>query len=1049
MGWFPAVRPQPGAAVSQGPGSAALAAGGTGSASQPCYKAGMARKQASRGRKPGPTRKGTPAKRHPTGAARPPHQQKEDTAGTDPSAPFEAPPFLVAAVGASAGGLEAFTTLLRNVPRSSPLTLILAQHLARGHASILPDLLRSHTQLEVVGARDNLRIEPRHVYVIPPDTEMTVADGLLRVRPREAANRNRSGVVDTLFRSVAECYRDRAIGVVLSGSAADGTAGLREIKAAGGITIAQLPEEAQIDGMPRAAVASGAVDLVLRAGEIASELVRLARHPFFSRESTVPDESLSDEAQMRRIFQQMRRAMGVDFSHYKTPTILRRIQRRMALHRLASLGEYVEFLHRDAGEPEKLQEDLLIHVTSFFRGAESFEALKERVFPQIIKEQQGETPLRIWVAGCSTGEEAYSLAIALLEVLGDRADSVPIHVFGTDLSEKTIETARAAIYPASIASDVSPDRLRRFFTAVDGGYRLNKAVRDRCVFARQDVTRDPPYSKLDLIVCRNLLIYLVQAAQRKVISVFHYALKPNGYLMLGRSESLGASADLFRPIDKRDQIHLKKSGMVRPELQFAPAEADPAAPREVQRAGVRRREEREWDVQEEANRILLGRYSPPSVIVDNDLRIVRTRGRTSPFLELPSGEASLDILKMAKSELLFALRAVIQEARTRNAPATRENARVGSAGHGSVVNIHVTPLGAPETRHFLVLFEETRAQVAEKRSPRSRKKAGHDESVARLQQELAETRQQLQSIIDDFAAANEELQSANDEILSSNEELQSTNEELDTAKEELQSTNEELSTLNDELHARNEELSRLNSDLVNLLASVHIPIVMVTTDLRIRRFTPAAEKALNLIASDLGRPIGHIKPTFICPDLERLITEAIDNVTIREQEVQDQEGQRFMLQIRPYKNVESRIDGAVLTLLDLAPRDVETALRTAREMGEAIISTVREPMLLLGGNLDVQRANRAFCEKFHVSAADTEGRRVYQLGSGQWNIPALRKLLEEVLPEQKNFEGFYVEHDFPELGHRRMLLDGRRIDTGPGGMGLVVLVIRDVTTSPA
>ena len=955
-----------------------------------------------------------------------------------------APPFLVAAVGASAGGLEAFTALLRAIPGEVPLALILVQHLAHDQPSILPELLGKVTALEVLPARDGCAIQPRHVYVIPPDARMTVTDGHLRVRP-DAAPREAEGTIDALFRSVADSYQERAIGVVLSGSAHDGSAGLREIKAVGGLTMVQQPDQAAVDGMPRAAIATGAVDAVLPVEQIGEQLVRLATNPFFARVDPAASESPPpDVSQMLQAFQLLRRASGIDFSNYKLPTLKRRIEKRMALQRLTGLGEYVDLLRRDPAEVERLQADLLIHVTSFFREPSSYVALEERIFPRMLADRDRESPIRIWVPGCSTGEEVYSLAMIVLEFLGERAESVTLQIFGTDVSERAIERARAGIYSAGITADVSRERMRRFFGRFDGGYRINKEVRDCCVFARQDVTRDPPFSKLDLIVCRNLLIYLNQAMQRKVLGVFHYALKPKGMLMLGGSETVGSRADLFSLVVKKFQLYLKKMDGEHHKAEAAllpfPTAARPIKLRNDERPGSNPI----WEAQNDANRLLLDRYAPPSVIVDGDLRIVRARGSTSPFFELPSGDVSVEVLKMVRPELAYALRELLREARKRGQPVIRDNVRFKVEGRARTVNLQAVPMGAGTARQFLILFEEpARARRSAAVKPTAQPK-GRRGATAALEQELADNRRQLQSIIDDLGAANEELQSANEEILSSNEELQSTNEELDTAKEELQSTNEELTTLNDELRGRNDELTTVNSDLSNLLGSVQIPIVMVARDLRIRRVTPAAEKVLNIIPSDIGRPIGHLKPNFICPDLESLITETIDTVGIREREVEGTDGQTFALQIRPYKTIDNRIDGAVVVLFDLSNGEATAAaLEVARATGETLIALIREPVLLLDGAFKVQRANRAFLDLFQLRADETAGRFIYDLGDKEWDLPELRRLLEEVLPERKDFEGFEVDHVFPRVGHKRLLLDARRIESGRRRQGVILLVMRE------
>ena len=970
-------------------------------------------------------------------------KQKPAPARTrDTNSESNAPPFLVAGVGASAGGLQAFTRMLAPIAGETPLAVVLVQHMSRTHTSMLAELLAAKTALNVVEATDGQRIEPGSVYVIRPDTRMTVIDGSLCVSQRPS-NGGPDTPVDRLFESLANEYKEKALGIVLSGSGHDGAAGAAMIKAAGGIVFVQDPQEAQVDGMPRAALLSDSADMVLPAQQIAMELVRLAAHPFFHAPEgdSSNGESLGEEegSELRPMFQILRRATGVDFTHYKPPTIQRRIRRRMALHRMQDLRDYVKLLQQNPGEVENLHDDILIHVTGFFREPESFTAMHDSVFSEIVNEHQNGAPIRVWVPGCSSGEEAYSLAIALMEHLDDRND-IQIQVFGTDVSQKMIDRARSGIYPQSALTGMSPERVRRFFVNFDGGYRVSTTVRERCVFARQDITRDPPFSKLDIVLCRNLLIYLGQPLQRRVVGIFHYALNPNGFLVLGRSETIGSHGDRFSVSDARWKIYRRKPGTQPPrDMEFGAPSVTLQPPLANLSSKQHSRNRQELDVQGEASRLLLDRYAPPSIIVDDDSRIVRSRGRTARYLELPNGDASLDALKMVRAGLLSPLRNALQEARSRRATVRKEGLRIRIDGSAHRVNLEVTPIGKAEQRHFLIQFEEAPEPAASAGvSLGRRERSRPDPAITQLEEELSATRQHLQSMIQDLEAANEELQSANEEILSSNEELQSTNEELDTAREELQSTNEELSTVNDELQSRNIQLTEVNSDLVNLLASVQIPIVMVSADLKIRRFTPAAERLLNLIPSDVGRPIGHIKPNIRCPDLENIIRDVVDTVSVREREVTDSDGNVFILRVRPYKSVENRIDGAVLALFD-----VSAALQLARETGEAVMSRLQEAALLLDSELMIQRANRVFYEMFKSSARETEGRRIFELDSGNWDIPGLRQLLEEVLPKQRTFEGFPAEHTFSNVGFKKMLLDVRHIESNR--LGMILLVIREVT----
>jgi len=825
----------------------------------------------------------------------------------------------IVAIGASAGGLEAVTTLMQHLTPDTGLGYVLVQHLAPDHQSFLAELLNNSSRIPVIQAVERMPILPDRLHVIPPNVHMTIVGDHLHLAPRPS-DRTQYNAIDSFFQSLAGSAEHRAVAVILSGSSSDGAAGLREIKSAGGLTIVQDPKTARYDGMPRAAIATGAVDMILAPERIAHELVKLGTHPFSAVEEGAPGQLAVTDPQRERLFALLRMASGVDFTHYKMPTIKRRLQRRMALHKMTDVEEYLKLLERDGPEVQSLYRDILIHVTRFFRDPDSFAALRKLVFPRILEDVKSKRPVRVWVPGCATGEEAYSVAMALLEYASNDSTTVALQVFGTDVSEEAIARARAGTYPQSISADVSAARLRRFFTRTNGQYRINRSLRDVCIFARQDLTRDPPFSKLDLIVCRNVLIYLGPRLQRKLVSVFHYALKPSGFLVLGATESIGPDGELFDIVDKRHKIYIKRNLLSRAQLELAPMvdapftrvadDRPPIAPRAPGRGS---------DIQTEVSRLLLNRYSPPGVVIDRDGMIIQTRGKTGPYLELATGDASLNLLKMAREGLLHGVRTAIRESRKTGKPARRERLTVKLDGTSREVTVQVFPFGDPaDAGFFLVLFEDPSvAQPADAGGrATSRVKTKRSVQVARLQQELSSTREYLQSIIQDLEAANEELQSANEEVLSSNEELQSTNEELDTAKEELQSTNEELNTVNDELNARNEELRHVNADLMNLLSAVPAAVIIVANDLRIRRFTPLAEQVLNLIPTDIGRRLGDIKPNIDVPDLEELTREVIDSVSPRELEVRDRSGRVHLLRVRPYKNHENRIDGAVLALTD-------------------------------------------------------------------------------------------------------------------------------------
>ncbi|HEV8431955.1 MAG TPA: CheR family methyltransferase [Thermoanaerobaculia bacterium] len=843
---------------------------------------------------------------------------KKKAAVEDPPAP-KTDPFPIVGVGASAGGIEAFLELLRALPQKPGFAMVYILHHDGRTESALAQVVQHATNIPVVrldGPRD-VEIERDRIYVAEGNTNVTIFEGRLRSM-RVPKTDGGTSPIDTFLLSLAEEEHGRAIGVILSGSASDGAMGMKMIRSEGGITFAQ-DETAQFKGMPEAAQEAGGVDYTLRPSNIAAELVRIARSDYFSkvaREAKLPDNDL------QKIFSILESSFDVDFTHYKPSTVQRRIQRRMALQRIEALSDYVEFLKANPNEPALLYADILIRVTGFFRDPEVFVALRG-IAAELLKGRNEDDPLRIWVPGCASGEEVYSIAMTLMEVMQESNTFSRIQIFGTDLSDAAVDRARFGVYSEAAIADVSPERLNRFFTRFDGGYRIAKPVRECCIFARQNITKDPPFSRLDLISCRNVMIYLGQVLQQRVMGIFHYALRPSGYLLLGTSETIGTFGELFNPVDRKHKIYQKKNGVSRPTLQF-----QPMLPHE---RGVRIIPERELavpsNVFREADRVLLSRYTPPGVLINEDLEILQFRGRTSQFLEPAPGIATFNLLKMAREGLLAELRAAVQAARKTERPIRREGVRIANPRGVTTVTLEVIPfVTQTQERCFIILFDEAAAedeQPAKKTAGKKKAAKGAKEETepsrqgARLKRELEATREYLQSIIEEQEAMNEELRSANEEIQSSNEELQSTNEELETAKEELQSSNEELMTLNEELENRNSELAEVNNDLVNLLASVDIPILMLDAGLRIRRFNPSAQKVLNLIPTDAGRSINDLKLSFDLKDLDQLILEVVENLETREIEVSDRNGRWYTLRVRPYKTAEKKIDGAVLVLIDI------------------------------------------------------------------------------------------------------------------------------------
>lgn len=971
-------------------------------------------------------------------------------------------PSVVVGIGASAGGLEALTQFLRYLPNDTGLSFVVIQHLDPTHDSNLPELLSRLTGMPVLQVKNGMAVKRNHVYVVPPNFNMDIEGKALKLVSR----RKTGGVhmpIDRFFRSLARNYGSKAVGIILSGTGSDGSLGLEEIKDSGGVTFAQDEKTAKFPGMPHSAIATGSVDFILSVEDIVRELVRIVHHPYISApgggKGELEPSTPAGQDNLSRILRLVRGAMNTDFTYYKNSTITRRIARRMALRKIDRADEYVQYLRENPAEVETLYHDLLIKVTGFFRDPETFEALKKSVIPAVLKNHPSGEPVRIWVPGCASGEEAYSIAICFLECLGDKATDGSLLIFATDVDEAALQKARAGVYIENISAAVSEERLRKFFTRAGQNYRINKSIRDMCTFARHDLSKDPPFSNLDLISCRNVLIYFEPLLQKRVLPIFHYALNPGGFLTLGASETIGSFPELFTVADRKHKIYARRPGKTPVAIRFAPL-------------GVREKEVRkllpgkptagqswsEADVYREADRVLLNYVAPAGVLVNEQLEILQFRGRTDRYLMPAPGKASLNLLKMAREGLLAELKAAIDEAKKTGVPVDRKNIiRLRHNKKSPGVTLKVIPIKFPPSGslHFLVLFEEPAPLFPAGKGRPSIVIGAHDaerQEIAALREDLEATKQHLQSIIESRETSNEELRTANEEVLSSNEELQSTIEELETAKEELQSTNEELTTANEEVQRRNAELDQANGDLNNLFGSANLPIIMLGKDLCIRRFTRVAAQTFNILPGDIGRPVGDLKLNIHIPDLESLVSSVISAAGMKEYELQDRQGRWYSLQIRPYKTVENRIDGAVLLFIDISSvksvekltRSLEEA-RAARDFSEGIVQTVREPLLILSSELRVISANPAFYRFFRTSREETENQFIYKLAKGEWDIPELRVLLGDMLSRHSDIHDFKIERKFSDIGQRTMLLNGRRIVREGGGKETILLAIEDVT----
>ncbi|WP_240744804.1 chemotaxis protein CheB [Desulforhopalus sp. IMCC35007] len=849
--------------------------------------------------------------------------------------------FPIVGIGASAGGLAAFEDFFSGMPtdRDPEMAFILVQHLAPDHKSILSDLIRRYTRMKVFEVEDGVVVKPNCAYIIPPGYDMAFMDGTLQLL-EPSMPRGQRLPIDFFFRSLALDQRERAICIILSGTGSDGTLGVRAIKGEGGMVMVQSPTSTEFDGMPRSAIATGLVDYELQPKEMANQLIGYVEQTFGMNApfSKVP-AAKADNA-LKKIFILLRAGTGHDFSQYKTNTVNRRIERRMAVQQIEAIENYITFLRQTPEEVEALFRDLLIGVTNFFRDPEAFHSLEQHVIPDLFAGKPPGSTIRVWAPGCSTGEEAYSLAILVQEHMESLKQSFQVQVFATDIDSHAINTARAGIYPASIATDISPERLKRFFTFEPDGsaYRINKVIRDMLVFSEQNLIKDPPFSKLDLLSCRNLLIYINADLQKKLIPLFHYALKPGGVLFLGSSETIGDFDSLFSTIDRKAKLYKRKDDLERyPGTSIGPfyfptTEVKTTLPQSVLKTTHPER----LPLRDLTEQTILQQVVPVAVLVNKKGDIIYLHGRTGMYLELSPGEIGTNVLRMAREGLGPSLNSALQKAAVKNSIVHHSGLQVKTNGDFTSVNMSVHPVyqqskATNEQALFLIIFEEAShfdqnhihpvpASTPNEKSDTPHLAAGQPIELdnQRLRQELRIKEEYLQSAIEDLDASNEELKSSNEEMQSVNEELQSTNEELETSKEELQSVNEELATVNAELQTKVADLSQANNDMNNLLAGTGIATVFVDLRQRVLRFTPFTKRIINLIHSDVGRPVGHIVSNLA--DYNSLVEDVqavLDTLIPKELDVQTTTGKWYRMRIQPYRTLNNVIEGAVITFVDI------------------------------------------------------------------------------------------------------------------------------------
>ncbi|UJS17718.1 MAG: PAS domain-containing protein [Candidatus Jettenia sp.] len=977
-----------------------------------------------------------------------PEEKKSDERGENTRFP-------IVGIGASAGGLQAFERFFIHMPSNSGAAYIVIQHLDPTHSSIMADILKRFTDMTVVEVEDRMHVEPNHVYVIPSNKDMIIQNGMLKLTVPAEPHGLRMPI-DLFLRSLAEDCRERAICIIFSGSGTDGTLGLKAINEVGGVSLVQDPSTAEYSNMPQSAIKTGIVDYILPIEKMPKQLLTYIRH-FNSKKTKKPLQlSVISPSAIQKILFLLKTKTGNDFFPYKKNTIYRRIERRMYLHNIEDVTDYIRYLQEHSEEIQLLFKELLIVVTSFFRDPEAFEVLKKKILPKIFEGKPENYTIRIWVPGCATGEEVYSIAIVFREYMEELDRQYKIQLFGTDINEDAIHTARSGSYPSNIALDVNSKRLRKFFVTENNHYQIKKEIRENVVFAVHNTIKDPPFTRMDMISCRNLLIYFDSELQDKLIPLFQYSLKPDGILFLGPSESIGGYINLFTVLDKKWKF-FKSKGRVSATHDMAFTEPfDTHAtihPVKPVTEGVKR----SWEIDIEgfAHKVIMESFAPPCVIINEKAEILYIHGRTGNYLEPAHGKVSFNIIEMARDGLRYELHAAIYNAIKTKKEMLFEKLQVKTNGDVRTINLVVKPIIEPKTKQTLlvIIFEDIPVKQMEAKTRKGKSSDVYSKRIETLEWELKYTKEDLQATIAELQASNEELKSLNEELQSTNEELQSTNEELETSKEELQSVNEELVTVNSELQSKIDMLSRSENDMKNLLDGTKIGTIFLDSNLLISRFTVEATRMFNLIPSDIGRPLSHIVSKLEYENLNADIHTVLDKLVTKEIEVQTKDKHWYLMRIVPYRTQDNIINGAVITFTDVnqfkkiedkmkkLPVDVEET----RNFAEDIIKIIREPVIMLDSGLHVVSANRSFYKMFHLGDGQISGRYLYDLGNNQWNTPELRSLLEEILPNRTYFEDYRMVYHFHDIGERTLSLNARRIIYKGGKSELILLSFKDVT----
>lgn len=943
--------------------------------------------------------------------------------------------FPIVGIGMSAGGLEVASAFLKVMPADSGMAFVIVQHLDPTRESLLADLLRRETKMPLVQVEDGMRVEPNHVYIIVPAKTLLIEDGILRlVEPEE--RRGLRHPIDKFFTSLAHDQKEKAIAIVLTGAGSNGTAGLLDIKQAGGMCIAQEPKTAKFDSMPRHAIASDVIDYVLAPEDMPAALLGYTRHSYIhdAHPETIPASSATGLDDVITI---LHTNGGHDFRQYKRATLSRRIHRRMGLSHIEQLADYMALLQSDAEEVMALGKDLMINVTAFFRDPEAWDALKREVISPMVDKAVREQSIRVWVPACSTGEEAYSIAMLLIEHGEASNKALNVKIFATDAAEHHLGAARKGTFPGSMVESLSPERLARFFDKIDDSYyRIKAHVRETVLFAPQDLLHDPPYSRMDLVSCRNLLIYLQPPAQDKVLSLAHFALREGGYLFLGNAETIGARAHLFADVSKRWRIYRRIGTARSSAISFSDW---PTRDDLLPRGNVQPK------LADIAIKTLADRFAPASVLIDRTYRVLHFHGVTDDYLTQPAGAPTMDLLALARDGLRLTIRSAVQKAvQDRQTVTVRGTIDLAGTEQAVLVTASKVKHGDDENGMILVNFAQDKGTLI----PSDHLAISTTDQVLRddVEEELRSARVEMRATVQQYETTNEELTAANEEVTSVNEELQATNEELEASKEELQALNEELTSINAQLDRKIVELGDVSDDLKNLLMGNDIATIFLDTNMRVKWFTPAIQSVFSLIEDDIGRPLENFAQKFSGGGLLEKSQAAVAHLTTSEVEVSSDNNRCYRMRVLPYRTHENRIAGAVATFVDITDlKRVHAETAAAKEFATAIVETVRDPLLVLDENLCVKTANAAFCKKFKIEHSDTVGTLIYELDDGIWNSLQLRLLLEEMLPKHRQIDDFELEISLQDVGIRNLLLNARRIEGEVGHPDAILLTMEDVT----